>query len=115
MTTEKNVPALDSSEKERETSGLMLLGRLIWALFGPVILVSLWIPMAGQPIWLGTWEMAYFLNTALMVWGRYVEQKSGQGTTVHNEPSTWEHYRAYVGKLVLLTIGAWLIIKAYFL
>lgn len=103
-----------SSPPEEVTPGSAMVGRLIWAMAGPTFFLSLLIPMSKDPRWVGKWEAAYVANLLLMIWGRYLEQKSGHGSTLYDEPSTWSHFRKYTMKLLVLGIASWVCVKLAF-
>ncbi|MEZ4750441.1 MAG: hypothetical protein R3B54_07380 [Bdellovibrionota bacterium] len=105
---------LDTSVEEAVTPGSALLGRLVWVMFGPMILLSFLVPIAHVPMQPSKWDVGYALNILLMIWGRYAEQKSGQAVTLYNEVSTWRHFKAYVVKLVLFAVFAWVATKLIF-
>jgi hypothetical protein len=59
--------------------------------------------------WLTAFGATYFLVVAVMLLGRWVDQRSGQGTTTTGEPSTWEDFRRYALLLPPLALGAWIL------
>jgi hypothetical protein len=84
-----------------------LVARLTWAMFGPGFLMSLLIAVMLAPEFRLIRELCYVAVVVAMIIGRYAEQKSGRGTTLQGEPSTWAHFRMYVTKLVIFSAVLW--------
>jgi hypothetical protein len=88
-----------------------LLARFLWAIIGPVALLTLaWsIVKSGQLVTL--WDLLYWANTGLMILGRRWEQRTGKGTTLYGEPMTQANFKSYVVKLVAFSLLVWIVCK----
>lgn len=87
----------------------VLAGRVMWFFFGPLVLVlaAVGILTSGSG-WTTALDAVYLTVVALMVWGRWVEQRSGQAMTATGEPATWKDFRRYVEVLVPLAAAVWI-------
>ena len=98
------------AEKPAEgiTSISVILARVMWTLLGPAAaaLAILGIATRGNG-WFTPLDTVYGIVVALMLCGRWFEQRSGMGTTVTGAPSTIQHFRRYVVMLLLVTAVAW--------
>ena len=66
--------------------------------------------VAPEPAGSQCWTLVFFVVVAAMVFGRWVEQRSGQGVTMSGELSTWEDFRRYaILVLPLLAIALWIV------
>mgnify|MGYP007050452459 CR=1 FL=1 len=104
-------PKTDNEKDVGEiNSATVLLGRLIWMMVGPVMLVYVTysIISSGEG-WLTPWDFAYAVIALLMLGGRWIEQRSGAAMTVMGNRSTPEHFARYVRILLPAAIGAWII------
>lgn len=92
------------------TSFRVLLARVTWFFIGPLalFLLVLGIASAGSG-WATALDVLFFGFVAVMVWCRWVEQRSGRATTAYGEPATSEDFRRYVLTLLPLAAGAWLV------
>jgi hypothetical protein len=84
--------------EERGISSVsVLLGRLMWFIIGPFVLMGITYGIVTRGSeWLSGPKVAYVVFVVLMVWGRWYEQRSGVATTAQGKPATWEHHRRYV-------------------
>ncbi len=89
------------------SSGLALLGRLMWMVLGPILAISTIGAIVTRADWFTPWDAAFGIVVALMVGGRWVEQRSGEAMTATGEPTTVEHFRRYVRILLPLAVGVW--------
>jgi hypothetical protein len=89
------------------TAHSAFLYRFVWAMFGPIALLGLLVTSGKRPEWFTFWEIVYVLVVALMILSRYGEQRSGTGTTLYSEPSTWSDFRRYSLWLTLTSTGLW--------
>ncbi len=104
-------PESDNDVPVRETgSGSAALSRLMWMLFGPMLLcvITYGIVTSGSG-WLTTRDVAYVVVVALMVGGRRWEHRSGAALTATGEPATKEHLTRYVRILLPLAAGIWVL------
>lgn len=88
------------------SSGVVLLGRLMWIILGPMLSVFITYGIVTREGWFTTWDAA-FVVVVLMVGGRWVEQRSGSATTATGEPATVGHFKRYVRVLLPLAAGVW--------
>ena len=102
-----------SSERVVVNNSAVLGARITWFFVGPFILFLILINIvrAGTG-WLTALDAAYFVVLAAMIFCRWYEQRSGQGTTTTGEPATWEDFRRYALVLPPLAIGAWILANA---
>ncbi len=89
-------------------SGVVLLGRLMWMFFGPMLLclTTYGIVTSGSG-WVTTRDAAYVIVLALMVSGRWWEHRSGSAMTATGEPATEQHLTGYVRILLPSAVGVW--------
>lgn len=109
MNPEDRPDSFPSWEPPPPTGFKLLFVRLLWFLVGPMVLLilSAEILRVGAG-WLTLLDLAYFAVTGLMIWGRWVEQCSGNATLATGEPATWAHFRRYVTYLVPIAAAIWL-------
>ncbi len=101
----------DNDVHVRETgTGNVVLGRLMWMLFGPMLLclITYGIVTSGSG-WLTTRDAAFGVVIALMAGGRWWEHRSGAAMTATGEPATEEHLTRYVQILLPLAAGVWVL------
>jgi hypothetical protein len=89
-----------------------LIGMLSWRVFGPFLLIGTLILIAQNESWFHVWDVAFLGTLALMIGGRYIEQRSGSGRTIYDEPSTWRHFAVYARNLVIVGLVLWIAVKA---
>jgi hypothetical protein len=97
-----------TNELEKQHGHSMLFARFTWAMIGPVALLSILIPIMKSASWVTPWDVVYASLVGLMLMARHFEQKSGEATTLYNEPSTWAHYQSYRTKLLIVAFLLWL-------
>ncbi len=91
-------------------SGSAALSRLMWMLFGPLLLclITYGIVTSGSG-WLTTRDAAFVVVVALMVGGRRREHRSGAALTATGEPATEKHLTRYVRILLPLAACVWVV------
>ena len=89
------------------SSGVVLLGRLMWMILGPILSLFIAYAIVTREGWFTTWDAAFGVVVALMVGGRWVEQRSGSAMTATGEPATGKHFKRYVRVLLPLAAGVW--------
>jgi hypothetical protein len=87
---------------------LALLGRWLWFVIGPIVLIVLtaMIIITGTG-WLTGYDLAFYVTVALMVLGRWIEVRSGYGRTANCNHATPQHFRRYLVRLVPWAILVW--------
>ncbi|MGD0652880.1 MAG: hypothetical protein ABSA16_00920 [Thermoguttaceae bacterium] len=102
------------AEEHSVTSLKILALHLTWFILGPVALfVSILSIVSAGTNWLSVRDIVFYGVVALMIFARWVDQKSGQGTTSEGKPSTWKDFQQYVVILSAFAVGAWLMAKAF--
>jgi len=97
----------------RNESHIPVVGRLVWMMFGPALLllcvVQIW--KSPNPGWLTTADFVYGFALVAMLVGRWVEHQGGNARTGIGEPATTRDlYRYFLGTC-LITIAIWLVVK----
>ena len=102
-------PRSDSETRVGEiSSGTVLLGRMVWVMIGPgALLFIVYAIVTSAGGWFGAADAAYGAVVALMVGGRWIEQRSGAAMTVTGERATVEHFKRYVRILLPGAAGVW--------
>ncbi len=104
-------PESDNDVQVRETgTGNVVLGRLTWMHFGPMLLclITFGIVTSGSG-WLTTRDAAFGVVIALMAGGRWWEHRSGAAMTATGDPATEEHFSRYARILLPLAVGVWVV------
>jgi hypothetical protein len=103
--TQENKPA-PRIEDRGISSVSVLFGRIMWFIIGPAALmgVTYGIVTSGSG-WLTALDVTFAVVVALMVWGRWHEQRSGVAMTAEGKPATWDHFHRYVRVLMPLAAG----------
>ncbi|MBN1511695.1 MAG: hypothetical protein JXB13_06750 [Phycisphaerae bacterium] len=92
------------------TSLRVLAARMIWVFFGPVALaLILWQIVACGDGWRTTLDVLFAAVLALMLLARWVEQRSGEATTLMGEPATPRHWRRGSAMLFVGAIAVWVL------
>ena len=92
-------------------TSLAVLGpHLFWVVLGPlVLLLLLWGIAASGSGWVTVLDIAFFVVVALIILGRWLDQRSGQGTNSAGEQSTWRDFRRYARSLPIVAASAWIV------
>lgn len=88
-------------------SGVVLLGRLMWMVFGPMLMLLLTYSNVTRAGWITSRDAAFVIVVALMAGGRWIEQQSGAAMTATGEPARADHFKRYVRVLLPLAVGVW--------
>ena len=91
------------------SSGVALLGRLMWMILGPMLMFLITYAIVTGAGWFTPRDAAFGVVLALMVGGRWVEQRSGSAMTSTGEPATAGHFKRYVRALLPLAAGVWVV------
>jgi hypothetical protein len=104
------VPAGGPGDEHAVTSVRVLFVHLIWLFIGPLALLLTLYGIAGTGNgWATTQDAVFFVLIGLMVWCRWLDQRSGQGTTINGEPSTWADFRRYALLTPAVAGAAWIV------
>ncbi len=93
------------------SSGLALLGRLMWMMWGPMLLLFISYTIITNGGWITAWDAAFVVVVALMVGGRWLEQRSGSAMTATGAVASIDNFRKYVRVLLLLAAVAWITVN----
>jgi len=109
-----NVPA--DKQPVVVTTVTALVTHVIWFFVGPIaILLMLWALLdTGSPT-VSSYDLVFFGLVAMTVGCRWLEQRSGQATTVEGTPATWNDFRAYLIGFPIVALTAWLATKGLLL
>jgi hypothetical protein len=72
----------------KSDSALVLLGRIIWVMFGPLLLLAIAFFILTRPGWRIGINIAYFVTLVAVVLGRWIEHLGGDPKTSTGERST---------------------------
>ena len=104
-------PEPEKQADSKPISSLGVLGaRLTWVILGPMALLGLtWGIASRRAGWLTGLDAAFGIVLALMLLGRWVEHRSGTGTTLTGEFATPEQFKRYMAYLPPLAVVAWIV------
>lgn len=98
----------EKSDLNQITSLRVLFARLTWVIAGPIVLLLVTMGIASGGEGWTTWlDLTFAAVVALMIAGRWVEHKSGEGTTFRGTAQTDDHVRRYALGLALTAAGIW--------
>ena len=85
-----------------------VLGRLMWMLFGPLMLfvATLSLFKVRDSLW-NLSDLGYFVCLLAIVLGRWIEFLSGFGLTADGEPATARQVRRFTLAAVLIGLAVW--------
>ena len=94
------------------TSSGMLAVRITWFAVGPVALFLVSATILGSASgWLTVLDAVFWALVGLMVWCRWVDQRSGVAVNAFGEPATWEDFRRYAVFLSLVALVVWIVVN----
>lgn len=100
---------LESADQttSKPISGLTVLGaRRTWIILGPMALVGItWGIVSQGTGWFTGLDAAFGIVVVLMLLGRWVEHRSGTGTTLTGERAKPEQFKRYVTLLPPLAVA----------
>jgi hypothetical protein len=83
---------------------------LLWMFVGPLALGFLLFSIAQSGSgWLTGLDLGLLLVVVLMLCARWIDQRSGQATTVYGEPSTWATFQRYALVMPIVAGVAWIV------
>lgn len=95
------------------TTFSVLFARITWFFAGPVVLFLILMKIIGSGSgWLTVLDGVFWGLVGLMVWCRWIEQRSGAATTSLGQPATWKDFRRYALALPLVAMAAWIAANA---
>lgn len=102
-------PKLEDCDDPRERTGIATVGaRLTWVILGPMALFLIVITIVSGGRGWTTWlDAAFGAVVGLMLFGRWVEQRSGKAMTATGEPSTVADVRRYALVLLVMMAAVW--------
>ena len=97
--------------KTGEINSFWVLGaRLTWVFLGPVALLAITYGIVtGGTGWLTAFDAAFAVVAALMLLGRWTEQRSGSAMTLTGQPATDEQLKHYVTVLIPVAVAVWVV------
>jgi hypothetical protein len=88
----------------------VLGARLTWIMLGPLALLGItWGIVSQGTGWFTGLDAAFGIVVVLMLLGRWVEHRSGTGTTLTGEPTTPEQFKRYITVLPPLAVAGWIV------
>ncbi len=88
----------------------VLAARMIWVFFGPVALaLILWQIITRGDGWRTALDALFAAILVLMLLARWVEQRSGEATTLMGEPASPQHCRRGSAVLFLGALVSWVV------
>jgi hypothetical protein len=92
----------------KSDSALVLLGRTVWIMFGPLSLVAIAFFILTRPGWRIGINTAYFVALFAIILGRWIEHLGGDPKTSTGEPSSPADLRRFILFTVAGGIALWL-------
>ena len=87
-----------------QNAGGSCFPRLVWLIFGPMILLALTVIIAERRGgWFGPASLGFLIVLGVTVLARWLDFRSGHGKTAEGKPATIAHFRRYV--LTMLSVG----------
>ncbi len=91
------------------TSIAVLGTHIFWMALGPLLLLfALWGIVSSGSGWATVLDIVFFVVAGLMICSRWLDQRSGQGTTSAGDRSTWKDFRRYAWSLSIAAVSAWI-------
>jgi hypothetical protein len=88
----------------------VLIARLTWVILGPIaLLLTTWGIVASGTGWFTGLDAFFGVVAGLMLFGRWVEHRSGAATTLQGEPATDAEFRWYMTVLPPLVACLWIV------
>ena len=103
-------PVNQKPSAEGISSWSVLFGRIMWFIIGPAILMGTTYGIVTRGSgWVSGLSATYLITVALMVLGRWKEQRSGCATLATGETATCDHFRRYIRLLLPLAGVVWVV------
>ena len=93
----------------RSDSALVLLGRIVWVMFGPLLLFAIACFIVTRPGWRIGINVAYLATLVAIVLGRCIEHLGGDPKTSTGETSTPAHLRRFTLFTLVGGLALWLV------
>jgi len=93
----------------KSDSALVLVGRIIWMMFGPMLAAANLIFILTVKGWRTGADIAYLVALTAMILGRCVEHLGGNPHTSTGEPSTPADLRRYILLTLIGGLALWLV------
>ena len=99
----------NTGDQEAVTSLGVVAAHLLWVFVGPFALAALLLGIVRSNAgWWNGLDLAVLVVVAVMIFARWIDQRSGKAMSVQGEPSTWEDFNRYVLGLPVVAAVAWL-------
>ena len=87
----------------------VLFAHVVWFFLGPLTLLMILFGIVNVGSgWATVLDAVFFLLVVLIIGCRWIDQRSGQGTTDSGEPSTWDDFRRYALFAPIIAGVAWI-------
>lgn len=91
-------------------SPFVMVSRLFWMLFGPMLLLLLCVYILNSGTgWVTLVDGAFFVVLGAILLARWIEYRSGHALTATGEPATAAHFRRYALGLLLICGAVWVL------
>jgi len=93
----------------RNESQLPIVGRLVWMLAGPALLLLCTVQIVSSRVesWIKVSDALFFLVLLSMLLGRWVEHRGGNPLNSLGEPATAGDLRRYLISTAVIGIAIW--------
>ena len=107
------MPGKNAQTPEEHQSGLSLIARLFWMLFGNAILCILIVSiLLREGRMFHTLDLVFWITVAALAFARYLDIKLWSGLTATGLPATMVHWTKYVTLLLICSTALWLLSHA---
>jgi hypothetical protein len=93
----------------KSDSALVLLGRTVWIMFGPLSLFAIAFFILTRPGWRMGINTAYFVALFAIILGRWIEHLGGDPKTSTGEPSSPADLRRFILFTASGGLALWLV------
>jgi hypothetical protein len=100
-------------DNDQHSSGFVQLGRIVWIALGPAVLAisAMYIVESGAS-WRSPASVFYFATLAVIIFGRWVEARSGHPLDSFGEPATPKDFHRHVVLVLLIGVAIWVLANA---
>ena len=105
----KEAEVKESDNERLVTSFGVLFAHVAWFFLGPLVLLMILFGIVNIGSgWATLLDAAFFLLVGIIICCRWIDQRSGQGTTGSGEPSNWDDFRRYALLAPVVAGVAWI-------